>query len=156
MILRRMWLPILLVLPMILLVACGGSSDNKTATPVPQAQAGKITAVASGITGQNGKTYAVAAYDYDWAPGAAGPAIGGAMGIINSDNFSFSEVLRTVDQGGNFTLTAEEKTFGPGTYSVVFYVSEQGKPPQYFAEKRVTVNGDVTATAQKWSDWTHQ
>ena len=150
-------LPVLAVLLVALVTACG-SSDSKSTSPTPQPSPGKITAIATGITGQTGKTYAVAALDYDWRPGASEPAVGGIMGTISSDDFSFTSVLRITDAQGNLTgnIAQEEKVFEPKTYSVVFFVADPGSPPQYLAEVRISVNGDVRATAPRWVDWVHQ
>ncbi|MBN1895839.1 hypothetical protein JW906_15230 [bacterium] len=132
-----------------------GCSDKKSTDPEPQPVSGKITATASGITGQNGSVFAVMAYDSDWFPGSEEPVIAGFMTNITSDDFSFTEALHSVDSQAQGGYNSEEKSFEPRTYSVVFYVAAPGNPPQHFAEVRIAVNGDVTAAAPAWSSWAH-
>jgi hypothetical protein len=130
-----------------------GCSDKKSTNPTPSPTRGKITAAASGITGQNGSTYMAVVYAIDWYPGATDTAIAGFRANISVDNFSSTEILHSMNSQWN--ITAEEKVFEPGTYSVVFFVAPPNSPPQYFAEIRQQVNGDVTATAPAWANWTH-
>jgi|GEM_PF-1494939 hypothetical protein len=132
-----------------------GCSEKKSTNPEPEAVAGTITAIASGIAGQNGSVFAVMAYDSDWFPGSESPVIAGFMTNITSDDFSFTEALHPVDSQAPGGYTSDDKSFEPRTYSVVFYVAPPGNPPQHFTELRVTVNGDMTATAPAWSSWTH-
>lgn len=150
---RLLLLLVIVVLLVTLVTACGSSSGNAT-TSASQSQQGKITAKASGIKGQNGKIFAAAAYNYDWTPGATGPAVAGLVGPITSDNFSFTDILNQLNAWGDPSTSTADMIFDPGTYSVVFYVSAPGGAPQYFAKLRVTVKGDVTATAPNWSSWT--
>lgn len=128
---------------------CSGGSDVDAPTP----EAGTITAGASGITGQAGKMYYIAAFDYDWQPGATEPSVATRSGSVTDDDFSFEVVLYELDQYGQPTMT--EKAFEPGVYSVVFFVGASG-PPEYFVEVFVDVDGDVTAHAPAWGTWTHQ
>jgi hypothetical protein len=137
----------LLVVAM-LVSACDG--DNG-ADPDSQPVAGKITAIASGIAGQDGKTLGVGAYDYDWRPGSPAIGIAGHRTRITGDNFASSEVLLTLDDQRE--MAADEKVFDPGTYSVVFYIVAGDAPPEAWAEVRVVVDGDVNATAPAWADW---
>jgi len=116
---------------------------------------GKITASATGIAGQNGNIYAVSAFDSDWFPGSNSPTIAGIMGTITSDNYSFTQNLKAVDDQALGGLSADDMVFEPKTYSVVFFVAAPGNPPQHFAEVRMEVNGDVTATAPDWASWAH-
>jgi Rrf2 family cysteine metabolism transcriptional repressor len=143
------WLPVLIGLALM----GGGCSDKKSTDPTPDAEPGKITATASGITGQNGSTYLVAVYVADWFPGSTDTVTAGFMTNISSDSFSSTEILHSMNS--QWTPSAEEKVFDPGTYSVVFFVAAPGSPPQYFTEIRLKVNGDVTATAPAWANWTH-
>jgi hypothetical protein len=131
---------LLVILIMMLMFAC----DNE---PVP----GKITAIASGITGQDGKILAVGAFDFDWSPGISDPGFAGYRTEITGDSFSSSEVLLTLDDQGR--TTANDALLDPGTYSVVFVVSAVNTPPEYYVEVRVRVDGDMNATAPAWADW---
>jgi hypothetical protein len=130
-----------------------GCTEKKNTNPTAPTDPGKITATASGITGQNGSTYMVVAYAYDWQPGAQDSAMAGFLTNISGDNFSSTQILHSMNS--QWTISAEEKVFEPGTYSVVFFVAPPGSPPQYFAEIRLQVNGDMTATAPAWANWTH-
>ena len=152
---RTKLLSLALAVVLVTLVGGCGSSSSKSTSPAPQPSSGLMTVTAAGIVGQNGNIYSVAVYDYDWSPGASGPAVGGVIGTISSNDFSFTAVLRVADSQGNPAAATEEKVFEPKTYSVVFFVSVPARPPQYFAEVRVSVNGDVTATAPRWANWTH-
>jgi hypothetical protein len=141
----------LLALAAVLFLLGGGCGDDGGPAPVPVP--GKITASAGGILGQTGNVYSVVTFAADWYPGATFPAVAGILQTISSDNYSLASALHEVDTGGN--PTSADKTFDPGTYSVVFFVSAPGSPPSHFAEVRVSVNGDVTATAPAWSGWVH-
>jgi hypothetical protein len=121
----------------------------------PQPVKGKITAAATGITGQNGYVLAVMAYDSDWSPGSDSPVIAGFMVNISSNDFSFTQNLHLVDAQAPGGYSLEDKVFEPKTYSVVFFVAAPGNPPQYFSEVRVAVNGDVAASAPDWAGWVH-
>ena len=138
---------VFLLVIMMLVVACdednGTDSDSQ---PVP----GKITAIASGINGQDGKGIRVGAFDYNWSPGGTDVPMAGYMEEITGDDFSSSGVLLTFDDQGE--MTADEMIFDPGTYSVVFIIFSGG-PPEYFVEVRVEVDGDVEAVAPSWADW---
>jgi len=143
------------LLPVLMLTVffiCNCSKDNSTES---QPVNGKITASATGITGQNGNIYAVSAYDSDWSPGSNSPTIAGIMGTITSDNFSFTQNLKAVDDQSPGGLSPEDMSFEPRTYSVVFYVAALGSPPQHYTEVRMEVNGDVAATAPDWANWAH-
>lgn len=152
---------LLSVLLISLLSACGSANGASPTVATTPAQAttqaasgpGKITVQATGIAGRNGSSYSVSAFDYDWQPGATGPAIGGTMGLITSDDFTINGTIQTIDASGK-TLS-EDKVFDSKTYSVVFFVMPPGSPPKDFAEVRVTVKGDTTATAPKWVSWAH-
>ena len=128
--------------------SCGDKSSDSN-QPAP----GKITASASGIVAQNGNTFAVMAYDYDWQPGATELAIAGVMGIINSNPYSFSSVLYAADTLG--MPTNAERVFDPAIYSVVFFISAPGMPPQHYVEVRSAVNGNITVPAPTWANWIH-
>ena len=145
------------ILPALAILAglAAGCSSDKSTEPNPQPVQGKITAVAAGITGQNGNVLAVTAYDADWSPGSSSPVIAGFMVNITSDDFSFTQNLRTVDAQAAGGYSSADRVFEPRTYSVVFFVAAPGNPPQYFAEVRVAVNGDMTVTAPGWTDWVH-
>jgi len=141
------WMSTILLMSVTLIC---GSCDNSTDSGSP-AVSGKITAKAAGIQGQNGNTYSVAAYDYDWYPGATGLPVGLILTLISDNNFSSTEALHPFNVEWN--ITSEEKVFDAKTYSVVFFVSKPDAPPQIFAEVRVSVNGDVIANAPAWSKW---
>ena len=140
----------LLTILLMSVVLIYGSCDNSTDSGSP-AVSGKITAKAAGIQGQNGNIYSVAAYDYDWYPGATGLAVGLIRTTISDSNFSSTEALHPFDTDGN--TISEEKVFDAKTYSIVFFVSAPNVPPQFYAEVRVSVNGDVIANAPAWSNW---
>jgi hypothetical protein len=82
--------------------------------------------------------------------------VAGLTGTITSDDFSFSEVLRTANSQSAGGQSPEDYLFTPGIYSVVFFIATQNSPPQVFSEVRVTVKGDVEVKAPAWSTWTHQ
>ncbi len=143
-------LVILLVITM-LVCACGDEDNGTDSDNLPAP--GKITAIVSGITGQDSKLFAVQAYDYDWSPGTSDFGIAGYQAAITGDNFSSSVILLTLDDQGE--ITADEKIFDPGTYSVVFIVATGDGPPEYFVEMRIEVDGDVNAAAPTLADWAH-
>ena len=93
----------------------------------------------------------VAAFAYDWQPGATDSAVAGYRTVVSADNFSSTEVLHASD--AQWDISEEEKVFEPGTYSVVFFVALPDNPPQFFAEVRSEVNGDITVTAPAWENW---
>lgn len=127
---------------------CSKSKDDSgSATPVK----GKITVSASGILNQNKNILSVAAYPFDWYPGATGAAIAGYQKKIDSDDFSMTAVLDSLDAAG--ITTNVEKILDPGDYSVVFYVSAPATPPNHYAEVRVTVNGNMSVNAPAWASW---
>ncbi len=134
----------------VVFVLAGGCGDDGTA-PVPGP--GKITATATGIPGQTGNVYAVAAYAYDWFPGATTPAVAGIRATIGSDPYASTSVLYAVDANGDPTV--DEKIFDAGKYSVVFFVAAPQSAPSDYAEIRTTVDGNTTATAPAWSGWVH-
>ena len=139
----------LVVLLVVMMLVCACDSDNGTdseSQPIP----GKITAIASGIHGQDGKGIRVGAFDYNWSPGGSDIPMAGYMKEITGDNFSSSGVLLAFDDQSK--TTADEMIFNPGTYSVVFLIYSGG-PPEYFVEVRVEVDGDVDAVAPAWDDW---
>lgn len=94
-------------------------------------------------------------YDFDWYPGVPNDPDSGIVGVIGSeittDSFSFTALIQSVDPEGN--PTGEAMVFDPGIYSVVFYVGPAGSAPEYFAEIRATVDGDITVTAPAWGSW---
>ncbi|MFC2027748.1 hypothetical protein ACFLU3_03565 [Chloroflexota bacterium] len=137
---------VFLLVVVMLVCACDSDSDSDS-QPVP----GKITAIASGVAGQDGKVLAVGAFDYDWKPGSSDFGIAGYRTQITGDSFSLSDVLRKLDDRGD--NTDDEEVFDPGIYSVVFVISTVNTPPEYFVEVRVEVDGDVNATAPAWTDW---
>jgi predicted HTH transcriptional regulator len=144
---------LLLTAFVVIAVISWGCSEKKNTNPIAPTNPGKITATASGIAGQNGSTYLVAVCAYDWYPGATDTAVAGFMTNISNDSFSSTEILHSMNSQLN--ISVEETVFEPGTYSVVFLVSPPDSPPQYFMEVRLRVNGDVTATAPAWINWTH-
>jgi hypothetical protein len=144
------WVRLLLAVAIAVSVGC---SSDKSTSPGSNAVRGRITARATGITSQNGNTYSVVVYAYDWSPGATGPSVASIRQMITGDNFASTAVLDSVDSQGTPTLV--EKVFDPGTYSVVFFVSPPGSPPQHFAELRVAVDGDKTVDAPAWAQWIH-
>lgn len=141
--LRLLWC-CLIILP----VVAGCSCDDQTS---PAAVRGKITAKAGGISGQSDKVYSVVACDYDWSPGAPPDAIAGFHVTITSNDYSSTAVLDSLDANGG--PTGVQKTFEPGNYSVVFFVSPQGSSPQYFAEVRLELKGNSTVSAPTWGQW---
>jgi hypothetical protein len=141
-----------LVIAVMSLVMC--SKDNSV-NPKPEPFQGKISAVTPGVTGQNGNILAVMVYDADWAPGSNIPVVAGLLATITNDDFSLTQNLHPVDSQSPGGYSTEEKLFEPKTYSVVFFVAPPGSAPQHFTELRVTVNGNVTATAPGWANWTH-
>ena len=143
------WLPVWMGLALL----GGGCSEKKSTNPSESAEPGKITATAAGITGQNGSTYMVVVYVSNWQPGSTDTVSAGFMTNISSNSFSSTEILHAMNS--HYTPSADEKVFDPGTYSVVFFVAPPGSPPQYFTEIRLQVDGDVTATAPAWANWTH-
>lgn len=143
------------LLPVLMLTIFFIFNCSKNNSTESQPVNGKITANATGITGQNGNIYAVSAFDSDWSPGSDSPTIAGIMGTITSDNYSFTQNLKAVDDQSPGGLSADDMVFEPKTYSVVFFVAAPGNPPQHFAEVRMEVNGDVIATAPDWASWAH-
>ena len=143
----------LVFLLVIMMLVCACDSENGTdnvTVPDSQPIPGKITAIASGINGQDGKGIMVGAFDYDWSPGSSDLGMAGYMAEITGDNFLSSDVLRIFDDQGK--ATDDEMIFDPGTYSIVFIIFSGG-PPEYLAEVRVEVDGDVEAVAPSWSKW---
>lgn len=132
----------------LLVLLASGCGDDDGSGP---AQPGTITARADGIQNQNGKAYQVDAFDYEWTPGAEGAAIARIRTVIPSDGWSSTAVLNTIAPSGD--PTTEAKVFGPGVYSVVFFVAPPGGDPDYYVGLRTTVNGNVTATAPAWGSW---
>jgi hypothetical protein len=145
-----LWFCIVVIAIWTLVPGCSKSKDNSGSSPVH----GKITVSAVGITGQINNIFSVAAYPYDWYPGAAGAPVARIIKSIGSDDYSVTAVLDSLDALGN--TTAVEKIFDPGEYSVVFFVSVPANPPSHYAEVRVTVNGNMTVTAPVWTSWVHQ
>jgi hypothetical protein len=145
------------ILPVLVSMALTGVMCTKknSTEPEPEPVQGKITAVAAGIAGQNGNVYSVMVYESDWAPGSTATVVAGILAPITGDDFSLTQKLHPVDPQSPGGYSSEDKVFEPKTYSVVFFVSPQGSAPQHFAEVRVAVNGDVTATAPIWADWVH-
>jgi len=144
-------------------LACGGNGSSETTgsptTAVPTtappttgaAIPGTITATASSVKGQNGSTLSVGVYDFDWSPGSPNTFVGLIYVPISSDDFSSSVVVTGVGPDGS--PTKEPASFQPGTYSVVFFVSQPNSPPKFFTEVRATVAGDISVSAPAWDTW---
>ncbi len=132
-----------------LCLSCGSDKKSTPAEPKP----GTITAIASAITGQSGKYFAVSVFDFDWYPGAPNNPIGIIRVQIADNDYSANGVVESIDQGGD--PIGEPKIFDTGAYSVVFFVGAPDSAPEFFAEIRVIVDGNVTAAAPAWAAWSH-
>jgi hypothetical protein len=141
----------LLFVPIVLIAALALSCGDDSGPTDDYPNLGRITASTLGIQGQTGNLYAVYVYAFDWHPGSPNDIVGIVRGEINTEDFSSTAMVQSVNAQGE--PTGQVKTFNPGTYSVVFFVSPPGSPPDHFAEVRATVDGDVTVTAPAWGSW---
>jgi hypothetical protein len=125
-------------------------NNNGNGAPTP----GKIEVEADNILDRENDVLSVAVYadTLDWYPGAPNEAvISRAITTMDSSNFSFSHVMQELD--AQQQETGVEMEFEPATYSVVFFVSEQGSAPDRFVEVRAQVNGDMIVEAPPWDQW---
>jgi hypothetical protein len=105
------------------------------------------------VLDQNGKLLMVGVFPYDWQPGAEDPPVALLSQWIDSADFSYESTADSVSDNG--APTGTDAILEPGVYSIVFFVIPQGTPPEYYAEVRSGVDGNISVSAPAWENWIH-